>query len=458
MLRLSRLFLVSLLLITSSELICGEVLNVDIDYCIYKYDDGSLLELYYSFYTPELNIHKLENNNFEIAGLVVIEIKDNINDKTVLQKNYKIPFTSADTSEFSKQQRLLGQLNVVLKPSVYKLLFTAKDYYDTSKFSVMEKIIEVRSFDADSLCSSSLQICSDIEKSNNTGSIFYKNGLEVIPNPSKLFGNNIGNLFYYIEFYNLEMMHAESYTITFQISKGDQIFNTFSKNYTVKGNTKGEFGKLDISKLNTGKYKLLVSIKDSLNFLSYETDNLFWIYSSNVDSVNISDEYNLSEYVNMKEELVDDEIDKIKYLMNDIYSDKLSGIRTLDGKRKFLYQFWKIFDLTPNTPQNEFKKEYFERIKYANKNLKNDFIEGWKTDRGRVFCIYGKPDDIERHELEGTTKPYEIWYYNKIQSGVIFAFIDFSTNSGDFRLVHSTANAELFDNNWRERLEIKVVK
>ncbi|HEY3251504.1 MAG TPA: GWxTD domain-containing protein, partial [Ignavibacteria bacterium] len=78
--------------------------------------------------------------------------------------------------------------------------------------------------------------------------------------------------------------------------------------------------------------------------------------------------------------------------------------------------------------------------------------------RGRAFCIYGKPDDIERHSLEGTTRPYEIWYYNRIQSGVIFVFIDFSTNNGDFRLVHSTAVGELFDNNWRARLEIKTVK
>lgn len=460
MFRFPRIFLIALLFLISFKLISGSNLNVEMDYGIFKYDDGSLLEVYYSYYTPDLTVHKLENGNYEIAGLVNVEITDTVSKNIVLQKAYKIPFESNDTSSFTKQQKLLGQLNVILKPSTYTLTITAKDYYDTLKYIVLEKNIKITGFNTDKPTSSSLQICSEIEKSTNTGSIFYKNGLEVIPNPSKLFGNNINNLFYYVEFYNLDKLAGTSYTITYQITQGEKILNNFSKEYTVKGNTKGEYGNLDISNLISGKYKLLVSIKDAQNFVNYETENLFWIYSSNSDTgiSDLPDDYNSSEYPNMPEKLVNDEIDKIQYLMNDVYAGKLSNIRSLEGKRKFLYQFWKIFDVTPNTPENEFKKEYFERIKYANQNLKNDFIEGWKTDRGRVFALYGKPDDIERHYLEGTTRPYEIWYYDKIQSGVIFVFIDFSENYGDYRLVHSTVVGELYDSNWRSRLVIKTIK
>ncbi|HEY3250581.1 MAG TPA: hypothetical protein VGK25_05630, partial [Ignavibacteria bacterium] len=311
MLKLLRIFLVSLQLIVSLNLISGDNLRVDADYCVYKYNESSLIELYYCFYTSDLTLHKLENESFEIAGLLDVTIKDN-DSKTIVEKSYRIPFEIRDTSAFAKEQKLLGQLNIILKPSTYKLMLKAKDYYDTSKFSIIEQNIEVSGFDTDSLRSSSLQICSDIEKSNDLNSVFYKNGLEVTPNPSKLFGNNMPSLFYYIEFYNLKKISTNFYKVSFQISKDDQIVNNFTNSYTVKGNTKGEFGKIDISKLNTGKYKLLLSIKDSLNFLNYETNNYFWVYNSNIDTSGISDEYGLSEYPNMSEKLVNDEIDKIK--------------------------------------------------------------------------------------------------------------------------------------------------
>lgn len=114
-----------------------------------------------------------------------------------------------------------------------------------------------------------------------------------------------------------------------------------------------------------------------------------------------------------------------------------------------MFKYWK------GISQYLTKKEYFSRLDFANKNFKSDFREGWKTDRGRIYALYGKYDEIERFPYEGSTRAYEIWTYNKIQGGAIFVFVDNSTGFGDYVLVHSTAQNEIRDDNWKEKINIK---
>jgi hypothetical protein len=73
--------------------------------------------------------------------------------------------------------------------------------------------------------------------------------------------------------------------------------------------------------------------------------------------------------------------------------------------------------------------------------------EGYRSDRGRVYIVYGAPDDVERHPNEVDSKPYEIWSFHNIQGGVIFVFVQ-RNQGGDYDLVHSTHRNELHDENW----------
>lgn len=91
---------------------------------------------------------------------------------------------------------------------------------------------------------------------------------------------------------------------------------------------------------------------------------------------------------------------------------------------------------------------YLARVAHANATYSNLGREGYRTDRGRVFIQYGAPDDYERHPNESDMKPYEIWSYNDIQGGVIFAFVQ-RNQGGDYELVHSNHRNELHDENWQ---------
>ena len=96
---------------------------------------------------------------------------------------------------------------------------------------------------------------------------------------------------------------------------------------------------------------------------------------------------------------------------------------------------------------NTFRDQYLQRVGYANQNYTNGFRNGWKTDRGRVYVLYGPPSEIERYTSSQESQPYEIWHYNEMEGGVLFVFVD-RTSMSDFQLVHATMRTELHDESW----------
>jgi len=79
----------------------------------------------------------------------------------------------------------------------------------------------------------------------------------------------------------------------------------------------------------------------------------------------------------------------------------------------FIEAFWKQRDPTPGTRRNEFKDEHSRRIEYANKMFGHGTSKpGWKTDRGKIYIILGKPSTSESYgALEHNLVPLEVWFY-----------------------------------------------
>ncbi|MGB6430789.1 MAG: GWxTD domain-containing protein [Candidatus Acidiferrales bacterium] len=123
-------------------------------------------------------------------------------------------------------------------------------------------------------------------------------------------------------------------------------------------------------------------------------------------------------------------------------------LQTNEEREQFIEQFWLRRDPTPDTPENEFKEEHYRRIAYANEHYASG-IPGWKTDRGRIYIIWGAPDEIESHPTGGTydrpeeegggttsTYPFEQWTYRHmdgIGENVMLEFVD-TTMTGEYHL------------------------
>jgi len=102
-----------------------------------------------------------------------------------------------------------------------------------------------------------------------------------------------------------------------------------------------------------------------------------------------------------------------------------------DAERKdFIEQFWLLRDPTPGTAENEFKDEHYRRIAYANEHFGAQ-APGWKTDRGRIYIVFGPPDEIED---QSSSVNWTYRYLEGIGSNVKIHFVD-RAGSGEFQML-----------------------
>src|SRR5215470_18898401 len=80
----------------------------------------------------------------------------------------------------------------------------------------------------------------------------------------------------------------------------------------------------------------------------------------------------------------------VAYIITDEERKAFKRLETDDEREHFIEEFWRRRDPDPDTEENEYREEYYERIAYANEHYSSG-IPGWKTDRGRIYIMYGKP-------------------------------------------------------------------
>jgi len=113
-------------------------------------------------------------------------------------------------------------------------------------------------------------------------------------------------------------------------------------------------------------------------------------------------------------------VDQLLYIATPEQMGKLK--RTPKSMREQSWiEFWQEKDPNRSTELNELENEYFARIDYCEKRFgKGD--RGYKSDRARIYVLYGSPDQIESRPFEIDRPAEEFWYY--YQSNLTFVFID----------------------------------
>ncbi|HMJ59278.1 MAG TPA: GWxTD domain-containing protein [Gemmatimonadales bacterium] len=131
---------------------------------------------------------------------------------------------------------------------------------------------------------------------------------------------------------------------------------------------------------------------------------------------------------------------------------------TLDGKRRWLRQFWAKRDPTAGTPRNEAREDFYARIAEANRRFREGGsaqIPGWRTDRGRVFIKYGPPDEVLDRPQAGNTRPYVVWKFTRGRA-LKYVFLD-PTGFGNYVLIWTSDRREPSRPNWEEMLGPEAV-
>ena len=127
-----------------------------------------------------------------------------------------------------------------------------------------------------------------------------------------------------------------------------------------------------------------------------------------------------------------DDVDEVVGVMQYIlpYSEykKLRGKEDSE-KWNTINKYWKDKDPSPETPENELLIELNERVRFSNKNF-SILMHGWRSDRGRIYIIYGEPHIVDESYQDSMGYHYQKWVYS---NGKEFIFID-RAMSGDYTL------------------------
>ena len=93
--------------------------------------------------------------------------------------------------------------------------------------------------------------------------------------------------------------------------------------------------------------------------------------------------------------------EEVPYIITGEERASFKKLTTDDEREQFIESFWERRNPNPGSPENEFKEEYYRRIAYANEHYASG-IQGWRTDRGRIYIMYGPADEVDSHPSGGS--------------------------------------------------------
>ncbi|HKV78510.1 MAG TPA: GWxTD domain-containing protein [Candidatus Sulfotelmatobacter sp.] len=128
----------------------------------------------------------------------------------------------------------------------------------------------------------------------------------------------------------------------------------------------------------------------------------------------------------------------VRYIITDQEHTDFDKLTTDQQRDKFVEEFWERRNPSPGSRENNFKQEHYRRLAYTNEHFAAG-VAGFQTDRGRIYILYGPPDEREQHPGSGGVKlpastpdsirfPSDVWRYhfiNGLGRDVVFVFIDY---------------------------------
>jgi GWxTD domain-containing protein len=226
-----------------------------------------------------------------------------------------------------------------------------------------------------------------------------------------------------------------NYTIEKQESKNNELnWATFDK---IQG--KFELIKDAIFEMKNNELQL-VNTTDSENMSSFITANISMNqhnftqgkYVLTITNSDIQQQFDFEiKWYNMPKSLLD-----YMYAVEQMYliltDEEYKQIKNSDKNEIFsnIFKYWKRHDPTPTTEYNEAMAEFFNRVDYAEINFRTlTQKEGAKSDRGKIYILNGKPDEITTTIKDKKTN--EVWSYKKLNKKYIFEIV----SVGNYKLV-----------------------
>jgi GWxTD domain-containing protein len=342
---------------------------------------------------------------------------------------------------------------LMMRPGTYGLRLSLFQYTPEARDIVVDTL-RVPFFPLDSLRMSSIELGSRLEYTEES-SRFVKNGVLVIPNPTRFFGTQLPLFYYYAEAYGLDFdsSRTDSYVVIRRVldaESGEPVRNDVRKGHCAAGASAVLTDGFPVTTLRTGTYYLELQVTSLLSGRTATMRKKFWSYRREDyiagRSVTPEQAYRnrtLSSASNLLDVLdVDSAFTWMRYVLTKEEQKRVERL-TAEGKREYLHTYWQEREQEKPGAADQ----YFARVAEANRRYSYLKRAGWRTDRGRVFILYGEPDQTYQNYGAADLPDHEVWQYDQLEGGCIFVFCDRS-GFGDLDLVHSTKRGEIYNPQW----------
>ncbi|MBT8400189.1 MAG: GWxTD domain-containing protein [Rhodothermia bacterium] len=443
--------------------------QLDVDVASFAFDEGSsLVEIYLVVEATSMQFVFADSMYQADLPLDLAIVRsgqrlDSAAAVPVWEDSLSLSFVIPDTVGLSAGQHFVHQVRTAVPPGEYQLeVLVPGDLALERQDLRMRLDALIPSYGSDDAAQiSDITLATSIQPSADDGNSFYKNGVLVRPNANQLYGQGLTQLFFYAETYNTDAVSEldDEYTLITYLAEANtpNPMSGYSRRLERPVRSPDVIvGAFDLKDLPSGSYFLRLAILNKDNESLVEQARKFFVYNPNVEREQpapVATAFESSPFASLTDEEVERELELIELIANEREKNRAKRIQDLDEKRRFLMTFWRARDPNPNVPSNSFREEFFQRLQYANERYSSSFVEGWKSDRGRVLMRHGLPSAIDPHLYERDTVPYEVWEYNNIpgEGQAVFVFADRS-GFGQFDLIHSTVTGGTTLPNWQDEL------
>ena len=383
-----------------------------VDYAAFREETGERfrVEVYYKIFTKVLSFVK-HNDEFKASYEVQVLVSNKINKQvtgTSMEEDY---FVSTYRETRSPSDFLINQLFLSLYSGRYKLRIKLIDRNSGSVFE-LEKDFKIPSRTQKKILFSDIEFIRHL--SDSTGeSKFNKKGKTVIPSVSRSFGDIDPILLFYYEIYG-GSQKPKPYVLSYEITHLTQAFLHQETTTVMLGSEAFcVFDSLSLENFPSGYYSLKVELLEKGR-----------------EKAKIERPFQIDwSYLNLLKNDYLKAIEQLRYVASSDERKELKAVPEEERLQRWL-EFWKSKDPTPNTQENELKNEYYRRLEYVNLNFALPTKEGWETDMGTVYMIYGHPDEVEKHPFDRDVRAFQRWHYYKENRK--FLFID--RGDGEYEL------------------------
>jgi len=373
----------------------------------------SRLDLYAEVPYSALHFYKLNDSfhsNYDLTFSVSDSLELLIDEKWVSESLDAKNYSESVSTHISN----LTQRSFSLHPGSYVIEVRLKDN-ETQKITHQKRRVVVRDYSTPQFNMSDIMLVSRLSRDSAKVTIF--------PNISGIVSNERDTLTLFFEAYGSLAIDSVRFVLSVR-NLGGMIMLSDTMMQQFKTTRKTNFPTIQVTHLVAGDY--LLQIK-AVPYVATDTGISRDTIISSVKPFSIRMKGLPFSINDLKKA-----IDQLQYIID---SDSLDAIRAApsDRQRDLFMSFWKKKDPTPNTERNELMEEYYSRVQYANKHF-GRFTEGWKSDMGMVYIIFGAPNNVESQPFPVDSKPREIWTYYELNQQ--FVFVDL-TGFGDYRLQNS---------------------